>query len=246
MAFDFPSSPTTGQEFTPSGGPTYVWNGYAWDVKSSANVYDELFSTKFDKRWTANGANMSFSENDLRVTKIAGGGAYQPVFSEMATLMFPCLYFEATIMQAGGGPFVALCNRNHGAAIGNYPGIGAYSGGWHRNGTWYNGGSTSAAVYPTFTTGDTVAVCVHQGLGNLWIRNVTTNTPWNNNAPGTADPSASPGAGAVVGAWVYNLGPIAVLICPYDVNESIRLNFDGPFLGTVPVGYRRWKGKAIP
>lgn len=30
MAFDFPASPTTGQMFTPAGGPTYTWNGYAW------------------------------------------------------------------------------------------------------------------------------------------------------------------------------------------------------------------------
>lgn len=30
MSFDFPSSPTTGQTFTPAGGPAYQWNGYAW------------------------------------------------------------------------------------------------------------------------------------------------------------------------------------------------------------------------
>jgi len=30
MAFDFPSSPTNGQVFTPAGGPTYTYNGYAW------------------------------------------------------------------------------------------------------------------------------------------------------------------------------------------------------------------------
>ena len=32
MAFDFPSSPTVGQEYT-SGAITYVWNGYGWNVK---------------------------------------------------------------------------------------------------------------------------------------------------------------------------------------------------------------------
>ena len=32
MAYDFPSSPTNGQKYTPAGGgPTYVYNGYAWD-----------------------------------------------------------------------------------------------------------------------------------------------------------------------------------------------------------------------
>ena len=34
--FDFPSSPTLDQEFTPAGGPTYKWNGYAWNKKATA------------------------------------------------------------------------------------------------------------------------------------------------------------------------------------------------------------------
>jgi len=32
MAFDFPSSPSVGQQFTPAGGPPYTWNGYAWTL----------------------------------------------------------------------------------------------------------------------------------------------------------------------------------------------------------------------
>lgn len=35
MPFDFPGSPTTGQTFTPSGGPTYSWNGYAWTTQAT-------------------------------------------------------------------------------------------------------------------------------------------------------------------------------------------------------------------
>jgi hypothetical protein len=30
MAFDFPSSPTLGQQFSPVAGTTYAWNGYSW------------------------------------------------------------------------------------------------------------------------------------------------------------------------------------------------------------------------
>jgi hypothetical protein len=35
MSFTFPASPTTGQIFTPSGGPTYVWNGYGWSLQTA-------------------------------------------------------------------------------------------------------------------------------------------------------------------------------------------------------------------
>ncbi len=30
MAYTFPTSPTNGQKFTPTGGPTFVWNGTSW------------------------------------------------------------------------------------------------------------------------------------------------------------------------------------------------------------------------
>lgn len=42
-AFNFPTNPTPGQEFAPSGGPVYMWNGYAWDCKPAERVeYDTL------------------------------------------------------------------------------------------------------------------------------------------------------------------------------------------------------------
>lgn len=37
-AFIFPADPLEGDEFTPENGPTYVFNGYAWDVKSAART----------------------------------------------------------------------------------------------------------------------------------------------------------------------------------------------------------------
>lgn len=32
MAFTFPSSPTLNQLYQPVGGPTYKWNGFAWEM----------------------------------------------------------------------------------------------------------------------------------------------------------------------------------------------------------------------
>ena len=61
MPFDFPASPTSGQTFTPSGGPTYVWNGYAWDVVGPAGgaplqvevrqaPFDYFFEPQYQKK----------------------------------------------------------------------------------------------------------------------------------------------------------------------------------------------------
>jgi hypothetical protein len=35
MAYDFPASPTSGQTYTPSGGPTYTWDGTVWKTAST-------------------------------------------------------------------------------------------------------------------------------------------------------------------------------------------------------------------
>jgi hypothetical protein len=44
MAFDFPSSPVLGQEFT-SGTSVYVWNGYGWMSKPAPEFVDETGDT---------------------------------------------------------------------------------------------------------------------------------------------------------------------------------------------------------
>lgn len=45
MAFDFPSSPTTGQTYSVSGGPTYVYNGTAWVVLTPGNQFNRTVFT---------------------------------------------------------------------------------------------------------------------------------------------------------------------------------------------------------
>ena len=45
MAFDFPSSPTTGQTYSISGGPTYVYNGTAWQVLTPGNQFNRTVFT---------------------------------------------------------------------------------------------------------------------------------------------------------------------------------------------------------
>jgi hypothetical protein len=38
MAFDFPSSPVVGQQFTPVAGTTFTYNGYGWAISGSNGV----------------------------------------------------------------------------------------------------------------------------------------------------------------------------------------------------------------
>ena len=42
---DFPSSPTTGQTYSVSGGPTYVYNGTAWVVLTPGNQFNRTVFT---------------------------------------------------------------------------------------------------------------------------------------------------------------------------------------------------------
>lgn len=41
MAFDFPASPTNGQVYSPSGGPTYVWKAATttWELQTAGSLY---------------------------------------------------------------------------------------------------------------------------------------------------------------------------------------------------------------
>ena len=45
MAFDFPNSPTTGQTYSITGGPTYVYNGTAWVVLTPGNQFNRTVFT---------------------------------------------------------------------------------------------------------------------------------------------------------------------------------------------------------
>ena len=56
MAFDFPSSPTLGQTYSVSGGPTYVYNGTAWQVLTPGGQFARV-------TFTATAGQTTFSTN---------------------------------------------------------------------------------------------------------------------------------------------------------------------------------------
>lgn len=78
MAFDFPASPTVGQQFTPVAGTSYVWNGYAWALASSNPGL-----TLVPRQFTASGpyvptTNMVFAIIECLGAGGGGGGTAAP------------------------------------------------------------------------------------------------------------------------------------------------------------------------
>ena len=215
---------------------------------STVSLADIPLPTKIDMQRTIMGAGApvnTVTENGLRATRTYVQDAnYYNVCSTPATDRWDLLYFEATMMLVSSGPIVGICNKSHDW---NYPGANTYSMGDQLGGQFYYNGALGAGNFPTFATGDTIAIAVRLTEGTYWICNITTNGFWNGAFGGAgADPAAAPPAGGTTGyAFMYNAGPLYACAGLYAVNELIRFNFDGTFLGTVPAGYRRWNGQPV-
>src|SRR4051812_49429682 len=69
MAFDFPSSPTVGQQFTAAAGVIYVWNGYAWVTPAGGGSLSIAVQT-----FTASGTYTPRAGMQFCVIELVGGG----------------------------------------------------------------------------------------------------------------------------------------------------------------------------
>ncbi len=85
MAFDFPNAPTAGQTYSPSGGPTYIWDGTTWEVLATAGaVNGELVSAPIAGAMLQNNTTASIEvrnnggtgENNLAMMRFHATGAY--------------------------------------------------------------------------------------------------------------------------------------------------------------------------
>lgn len=96
MAFDFPSSPTVGQQFTPVGGVTYTWNGYGWDGGSGILLISDTAPTSPSNGslwWESDTGTLWIYYTDVNSSQwvaAAGGGAaqsgvLQQVYAELTT-----------------------------------------------------------------------------------------------------------------------------------------------------------------
>lgn len=84
MAFDFPSSPTVGQQFTPVGGVTYTWNGYGWDGGSGILIVSDTppaSPTNGSLWWESDTGTLWIYYTDANTSQwvaIGGGSAAAP------------------------------------------------------------------------------------------------------------------------------------------------------------------------
>jgi hypothetical protein len=69
MAFDFPSSPTVGQQYSPVAGTTYTWNGVGWTLAQSS-----VATSVQIKIFTANGSYVPSSGLLSAIVECVGGG----------------------------------------------------------------------------------------------------------------------------------------------------------------------------
>lgn len=84
MAFDFPASPSVGQQFTPVVGTTYTWNGYGWATAPSVSVGFSTGDVKFTLKAVADTGWVMF--NDGAIGSATSGAGYanvdaQPLFN---------------------------------------------------------------------------------------------------------------------------------------------------------------------
>ena len=68
MGFNFPSTPTNGQEYT-SGGVTYVWNGYGWDMKANDAPSDGKLYGRKNSLWAEVISDVTKSYVDTEIAK---------------------------------------------------------------------------------------------------------------------------------------------------------------------------------
>ena len=98
MAYDFPASPTTGQTFSPSGGPVYTWNGYAWTASSVVNAVPMLRQVFVSGSGTYTKSTAAVSIE----VELVGGGAGGNSGNQIAGAVGGNTTFGSLIANGGG------------------------------------------------------------------------------------------------------------------------------------------------
>jgi hypothetical protein len=213
-------------------------------MKARLAAYDERYKTRWNTRRVTNPVSFGFSNDGLTATRLTNlESSYRSAISTPSGYAEK-IYCEVTVSivaPARNDYTVIGIGKPWGIGPDTYIGSNTWGGGVFGHGMWYYNASNSGG-YTQFNDGQTVGIAYDANVGNMFFRNVTTNGVWNLNA--SADPAASPAVGGLSGIYSAR-SPCCVYFTSYYSGASCVLNCDGPFLGVVPAGYRRWTGKPI-
>jgi hypothetical protein len=208
-------------------------------LQARLNAYDEAHKTRFDTRRITPG-QWVFSNNDLTATRIGSDGwqtacSYPSGFYDRiyAEVKLDNLVNQGWTMLGFGTPW--------GVALAAYAGNNVWGVSYMPNGTWYYNGSATGGL-PTIDSGETMAMAIDGSVGAWWFRNVSRNSYWEHPSYDPALPGQPPHYG-----YPGARSPCCIIVANYNGagGTSFTINTDGPFLGQVPTGYRRWRGRAI-
>jgi len=221
-------------------GGTFNLYGVTKVGSPAVMLLDPQTKTTINPRRLAPGA-FALSNGNLTITKIFNNTAFYSACSHAegrpGLKYFEVQNFGAAVASNIIGAGYAHATFETGS---NYPGNGSASMGFG-NGYWYTNASGTGG-FPTWVVNDWLGLCFDTELGGAGIRNITQNGTWNNVA-GATDPGTGPGL-LYTFAQLTQLR-LVVVPCLYHFNSGWNLNFDGPFIGPVPTGAKRWGSGGI-
>jgi hypothetical protein len=224
--------------------------GDAASFTAGITAYDESLITKFNKTRVYDSAEHQFSGNDQTVTRLAAStGVWRSVLTTPIGI-HDKVYFEFTHSFSAGGQhnfFMGLGNFFSTTLVYSYAGSDGQGStiGWQSlpYGAYaYYGGSGSLYGNAVWLPGQVIAFALDAAQGYYYHRNVTAGQGWQPSGVNVFNQPV-PGYGNV---GCIRAPVVCVVVSTVHTGTQVTINFDGPFVGPVPPGYRRWNGTLIP
>jgi hypothetical protein len=176
-----------------------------------------------------NDASHTLSGGNLVVTKSSNTGSREYTFSA-PTRDGPLGSFKATVNSVGPAGEMAIGVSNQTNITEGYVGGSSHNTGLYQAGFIglnVNGGGPSTTIF-TYTTGHQLAFVRSKATGEVWVKNLTTGSNWNNN------PSAVPGS---VGGLPGPVGPVMPFV---EFNDGIGKQVTFDFGYSAGTGIQSW------
>lgn len=221
-AFDFPASPVDGQEFTPPGGPTYVFQTPVWLLKAALEPPLTRIASLI---LTTSGTYAKpVGLKHLQVTVIGGGGGAGQANSTLAS--------QSSAVGGGGGGGTVMHWFNAADLPASIPytvgagGAGGNSGGAGGGSTFFGLSAAGGSGSPAGTAGAGSFLHALPGAGGAASGGNILNTYGSTGEYGVRAPHGNP-------SYAYCGGGGVPLLVPFKPGVYIAGPFSG-FAGAIP------------